>query len=174
MMRRCVLGVGIALLVAGSVTFGQSQRRTQKFSVQGSYTNFLVGQCDGFEIWSDWVELLTWVDRVDKNGQFAQEVGREKLLGQSLYYNSTNFDKAVAGGPGEAANFRWDAKTGRVYNSAVSWKVTVPGYGIIFAETGATVYQCDPYTFENCQLVSNTGHNQFIDEDLAALCDYLK
>jgi len=50
----------------------------------------------------------------------------------------------------------------------------VPGYGLIWAETGQFVLQCDPYTFANCQLVFNAGHNQFWDQDLAALCDFLK
>jgi hypothetical protein len=58
--------------------------------------------------------------------------------------------------------------------SGLLYKVRVPGYGPIFMETGALVYQCEPWTWENCVLVSNAGHNQFADQDLAALCEYLK
>ena len=45
---------------------------------------------------------------------------------------------------------------------------------MVFAETGQRVIRCDPVTFQNCEVVRNTGQNQYMDGDVAALCDFLK
>ena len=77
-------------------------------------------------------------------------------------------------GPGELENAHYDAASGIISVHGLSWKVRVPGYGLLWGETGNLVQQCDPHTFENCEVVSNVGHNQYMGQDPAALCDYLK
>ena len=106
--------------------------------------------------------------------QARQVSGGASVAPRSTYYNSEHPERAVAGGPGEVENSHFDPTTGLVSFHGLSWKVRIPGYGLIFGETGSAVFQCDPSTFQNCELVSNVGHNQFVDSDLAALCDYLK
>ncbi len=49
------------------------------------------------------------------------------------------------------------------------FKIRVPGYGVIFAESGHQVMD-----LATGQVISNSGPNQFIDGDAAALCQYLK
>jgi hypothetical protein len=71
-------------------------------------------------------------------------------------------------------DLQFDPATGSFRESGLGWKVRIPGHGVIFAETGTSVYQCDPQTSANCVLVSNVGFNQLADGDVAALCDDLK
>jgi hypothetical protein len=73
----------------------------------------------------------------------------------------------VTGGPAEAENARFVG--GYLYLSGPSWKIRVPGYGLIFAETGRGVKD-----LQTGEFVFNSGHNQFLEQDLAALCAYLK
>src|SRR5512139_3199041 len=104
MMRRCVVGVAIAVLVAGSMTFAQSQRRTEKFVVGPfSETEFVVGHCaDGnFDVLSDWVALMRGTDRYDKSGQFVQEVLLYDIIGEATYYNSLKPGNKLTGIPAE-------------------------------------------------------------------------
>jgi len=170
MMRRCVLGVAIAILIAGSVTFAQTQGRTEHYRIGPiADTGYLVGHCAGFDVLSDYVFLMTGVLRFDKSGQLVADRYQLKILGESLYYNSENDQKSVAGGPGEVESQRIDPETGLRFGAGVAFKVRIPGYGLIFAETGHFIY--DPGTGK---FLFNSGHNQMIGEDLEALCDYLK
>ena len=172
MMRRCVIGVGIAILIAGGVTFAQGQSRIEKYGIgpEGA-VGFVVGHCaDGdFDVLTDYVVLITGTTRYDKSGQFITDRYQLKVIGESLYYNSKAPEKSVSGGPGEVENHGFDPKTGLYTGAGLSFKVRVPGYGLIFAETGHFVfdYSAGKYVF-------NSGHNQFMDQDLAALCEYLE
>lgn len=169
-MRRCVLGVAIAILIAGSVTFAQTQGRTEHYSIGPiADTGYPVGHCAGFDVLTDYVFLMTGVVRSDKSGQPVADRYQFKVLGESLYYNSNNVQKSVAGGPGEVENQRLDPKTGFWSGSGVPFKIRIPGYGLIFVETGHFVYDRNAGKF-----LFNSGHNQMIGEDLEALCDYLK
>jgi hypothetical protein len=118
---------------------------------------------------TDYVFLVTGTNRYDKSGQFITYRYQVKLIGESVYYNSTNPEKSVPGGPGEVENHRSDPKTGLDNVSGLSFKVRIPGYGLVFAETGHWVYD-----YSAGEWVFNSGHNQFVDQDLAALCEYLK
>jgi len=172
MMRRCALGVAIAILIAGSVTFAQTQGRTEHYSIGPiADQGYPVGHCaDGdFDVLTDYVFLMTGMVRYDKSGQPVADRYQFKVLGESVYYNSRNAQKSVAGGPGEVENKRLDPKTGFWSGSGVSFKIRIPGCGLIFAETGHFVY--DPGTGK---FLFNSGHNQMIGADLEALCDYLK
>ena len=172
MRLRTVLSLAVVFILVATVSFGQ--KRTEKISVVLTESEYFVGQCEGFEVWTDFVALFSWTDLYDKNGQWVKTNQRYRVLGESLYYNSENHDRSILGGPGEIDRAQFWAATGVIKGGGLSWKVKVPGYGLIWAETGTLVWQCDPYTFANCVLVSNTGHNQFLDQDLAALCNYLK
>ncbi len=164
-----MFAVFVVLLMTGSVAFGQDKRRTEKFSIPLAFTGVSVGVCVGFEVLSDWTSLYTGTLLYDKSGQFVQQVDHVRVIGESRYYNSTDPAKEVMGGPGEMVQGRLDAATGLYYLSGDPYKVRVPGYGLIWSETGLVVYDTNTgqYTF-------NTGHNQFVDQDLTALCDYLK
>jgi opacity protein-like surface antigen len=169
MKKSLLIAASVVLLLLSSVAFSQDKRRTEKFSFSSSETGFLVGQCGTFDVLSDWTFLLTGTDLYDKSGQLVKEGYHYRVIGASLYYNSENPAKEVFGGPAEHENVRYDPATGVYYGSGPSFKIRIPGYGLIFAETGRWGFD------ENTgQYVFNSGHNQFVDKDLAALCNYLK
>lgn len=168
MKQRSVV-VLVLLLLMSSVAFSQDNRRTEKFSIPVTVTGALVGQCGNFDVLNDFVALLSGTIIYDKSGVAVQTIQHYRLIGESIYYNSANPAKRVLGGPAEHELDRIDLTTGIVYVSGPSFKIRVPGYGLIFAETGHLVF--DETTG---QLLFNVGHNQFYDQDLAALCNNLK
>lgn len=170
-LHRVLALVAVVMLLA-TVSFGQ--KRTEKGSLESSGTD-LVGQCEGFNVLTDYFFRMIWINHFDKNGELLRTRYQWKIIGESVYYNSEDLNKAVTGGPGEVSNQSFDPATGQIRVTGIVYKVKIPGYGLVFAETGALVWQCDdPYTFTNCVMVSNTGHNQYAEGDVAALCDYLK
>ncbi|MBZ5613539.1 MAG: hypothetical protein LAO23_05980 [Acidobacteriia bacterium] len=169
MKQGSVVAVTVVLLLMSSVAFSQDNRRTEKFSIPVTVTGALIGQCGNFDVLSDWVALLSGTILYDKSGVAVQTIQHYRLIGESIYYNSANPAKRVFGGPAEHELDRIDGTTGIVYVSGPSFKIRVPGYGLIFAETGHLVF--DETTG---QLLFNSGHNQFYGQDLAAVCNYLK
>ena len=170
MRYRWVVAFGLVLGLLAARGFGERRASTGFVAFSGTET---VGQCEGFSILVDYVDTMRWMDLVDKNGEWKRSKVSFHVI-WDLYYNSEDPRKAVAGGPCEAEVEHLDPTTGVIVWSGDLWKVKVPGYGRILSETGRAVLQCDPISFNNCRLVSNTGHNQFLDADLNALCDYLK
>lgn len=159
-------------LVAGA---GFGEPRAERYTSIIDAVAYPIGECEGFEVWSDWLAMYSVVARVDGDGDFVQSVEHIRVLGETLYYNSTDFEKSISGGPGEVENTVWIAATGEIHvDSGMVFKVKVPGHGMIFAESGRSVIQCDPYTFQNCHLVTSAGWNDFWDPHLDALCDYLQ
>jgi hypothetical protein len=172
MSARKLLSFAVMFLLVATVSFGQ--KRTEKGSVVISAEGVFVAQCEGFQVLTDYVGLFSWADLFDKNGQWVKENSRFRLIGDSIYYNSKDATKSLPAGPGEAENDHFVAATGVWRFSGIVFKIKLPGHGLIFVETGETVYQCDPYTWTNCVPVKNTGHNLWVDGDVAALCDHLK
>ena len=169
MRHRSVVAVVVVLLLMGSVGFGQGQGRSEKYTI-GPFGAIgeVVGNCGTFDVKVDYVALITGNLVYNKSGQLVNDVGHFRVIGESLYYNSENPAKAVTGGPVELENSR-TLDGYMYYGSGPSWKIRVPGYGLIFAETGHIIYDQRAQ-----EILFNAGHNQFVDKDLAALCDYLK
>jgi len=169
---RIIFAVAVAVILAGTIGFAQGQGRIEKFGIgPEASVGFKVGHCaDGnFDVLTDYVFLITGTNRYDKSGQFVTDRFQLKVIGESVYYNSSDPAKSLPGGPGEVENHRTDPKTGLGFGAGLSFKVRIPGYGLVFAETGrfASDYSTGEYVFQS-------GHNQFADQDLAALCKYLK
>jgi hypothetical protein len=169
MKQGSVVAVTVVLLLMSSVAFSQDNRRTEKFSIPVTQTGVLVGQCGNFDVLNDFTALVSGTIVYDKSGVAVQTIEHVRVIGESIYYNSANPTKSVLGGPGEGEMHRIDGTTGIVYISGPSWKIRISGYGLIFAETGHVVF--DETTG---QIFFNSGHNQFLDQDLAAVCNYLK
>lgn len=172
MNLRKVLPLAVVFILLATV--GIAQKRTVKGAVEASGSE-VIGGCQGFDIQTDYNFRFMYVLHFDKNGELVREKYQFKIIGESVYYNSTDLNKAVMGGPGEVVNVTIDPARGLLILRGLSYKVRIPGYGLIFAESGELVWHCDdPFMDTGCVMVKNTGHNQLIEQDIAALCDYLK
>jgi len=117
---------------------------------------------------TDYVGLISGTALYDESGQLVQEVSHIRLLGESLYYNSTDPTKSVVGGPAESENDRIDwASASTTALAELQGESPRPrshlhgdGHWVANMNTGEYVF--------------NSGQNQFVDGDVAALCDYLK
>lgn len=172
--RLLVVAAVCVFLLMGSTTFGAGQERMVKVSFIDNVIALPQAQCDGFQIWGDWVAQYTLIMHLDDAGVELRENNQYRVLGDSVYYNSMDPKKAVSGGPGEVQLQTVDYVKGIITLRGISWKIRIPGAGIILAETGISVIQCDPGTLENCAFVRSTGWNQVTDGDWAAVCNYLQ
>jgi hypothetical protein len=131
----------------------------------------VVVSCDGFDVLADYAMVVKLMEYYDGSNKLVKWQGFITTDGRGLYYNSTNPEHSVLGIPGETENDKGfvAGDNPRVTAAGPIWMVTVPGYGVIFAETGRFVID-----LTTGEIVANSGWNQLIDQDGAALCDYLK
>jgi hypothetical protein len=176
MMRRCVLGVAIAILIAGGVTFAQDQGRTARYEFTAAAEHQLIGPCGDYAIFAKYEVAVSVMDRYDKRNNLVQEILQARTIAPEVYWvgDPETFvavpnTSEVTGVAGETEIDRIDFATGMAYGQGSIFQVTVPGYGRIFSETGhmATALT-SPFT-----LLFNRGHNQLWEQDVVALCDYL-
>jgi hypothetical protein len=176
MRLRSLVLVAVSVLLFGSTGFAQDQRRAVQSFDTVSFTES-AGSCApyglDFEVLNDWVGTIHIVLVYDQQGQLRQRT-RNLRTTYSLYYNSNTPANSLLGGPGESITVRMTWEDGQLVSrqtSGGSWRVNLPGQGLIFGETGlATFDPLDPFG----PPVTNTGHNQYRDGDLRALCDALK
>jgi hypothetical protein len=179
-MRRCVLGVAIAILVAGSVVFVQAQGR----AIQSRWTEQVVGSvfvdCQtlgvgDFQVLNDYTASHHVMLLLDKDGALTQGI-QNITYPVDEYYNSkdTTRSKVLYGGPGENWEYRALFENGEMVSYKISgnlWKIRVPGYGVVFAGQGRAVYEWDPATNAWVK-VFNSGPTP-TDADRVALCNAL-
>jgi len=170
MLRRCVLMAAIAILITGGTAFAQNQGRTVKVEATNE-ARWSVGQCGTAEIvqWSN-ISMQETL-RYDKSGRLVEELYHYKAIRPSIYYLSDPSDllvpipntKSLMGSAGQNETDRHDVINDLWYGSGNLLQITVPGYGRIFTENG----HMGGYPFVN------RGHNNLLEADVAALCDYL-
>ena len=179
MMRRCVVLAALVILVAGGVAFAQQQGRQEKFEITEHVPQQVIAPCGDATILSTPVDVvIKIIDFRDKDDVLIKEIVQVRWvkpgsfwLGQysdvSERYEPVPGSRVATSVPGETEIDRFDFEAGMVYGSGSLLQVTVPGDGRIFSETGH-IYA----DFAGSFLI-NRGHNDLIDQDLAALCDYL-
>jgi hypothetical protein len=164
-----VLPAASALLFLVSLGFGQTRGRTEHFEVTIPVVGQELGSCGSFDLLTDYIVTYRGVIVFDKEGQSVIEVDQLLGFGQhSVYYNSEYPDLSLSGGPGEVETDRWYFEDGTLTSSGLTWKVIVPGYGPVFMESGRVVLD-----FNTGEVILNTGHNQYFEGDLAAICSFL-
>ncbi len=125
------------------MSVSQTQGRTEHYRIPLTDTAYYVGSCPDFDILNDYVGLMHGMLRCDMDGNPVQERYQFRLIGQSIYYNSTDPDKFVLGGPGEASEARIayeDSTPVLIFESGLIFKVVLDGYGPIFLNTGHDVF----------------------------------
>jgi hypothetical protein len=169
-----VLAAAVVLLFLVSLGFGQTQGRVEPYRFTVTDTAIFLGSCsEGFDIYYDDVALLHGQVRFDNDGNPVEEVFHIKILGETIYYNSTDSEKSVLGGPGENQVARIiyleDGTVAVELLSGLAYKVVLKGYGPAFFHTGHKII--DPQTGE---ILFDAGPDQALTEDFAALCNALK
>jgi hypothetical protein len=128
--------------------------------------------CGDFEVIFDETDIVVAVtDHYDRSGALVVRQTHVTILGRSVYFNSTDPSKRVEGVPGERENnriFFADGEVSKWYLHGPYNMITVPGYGRILAETGTFIFD------ESGDLIFNSGLNQLMEGDTAALCNYLR
>ncbi len=168
------LSSGVVFLFLAGLGFGQTQGRVEPFRFINTDTAVFLGSCsDGFDIYFDDVALWHGLVRYDQNGNPVEEILHIKLLGQTIYYNSTDPDKFVLGGPGENQVARYiileDGTAALDLISGLTFKVVLKGYGPAFFETGHLILD-----LQTGEILFKAGPSQYADQDFAALCNALK
>ena len=161
-------GVAIAVLIAGGVTFAQRQGRIEQFDIGPvAAAGCTVGHCaDGnFDILTDYVFLMTGIIRYDKSGQSVTDRYQYKVMGESVYYNSTDAQKSVAGGPGEVENTARSEDGHRVRRRSELQGQNPWLWSDLRRETGHFVYDDSTGKY-----VFNSGHNQFMHQEFSRPC----
>ena len=137
-------------------------------------TGFFVGNCDEATVLLvDFTFEITGTLHLDKAGNWLKEIDLMRPIGREVYYlgDSHSYlpinDNTLLSSPGEHLVNRTDYVNGFTYTTGNFYKIVVPGYGPILYETGLVVYDPD------FNVVFNSGWNQYIEGDLAAVCAYL-
>jgi len=167
--------------LAGGIAFAQSGNRVlQDRYVIGPIRGDLIGNCadygvGNFEVWNDWEASVHDVILFEKDGVTPKQLVENLKVLWEFYYNSTNPEaKRLTGGPGENQQLVMTYENGRVVSLRYSgpvFRVNVPGYGQVFAETG--VFKREYYDGA-WHFIMNSGKNQYWDGDIEALCWALK
>ncbi len=113
--------------------------------------------------------VLKWMLRFDRNGQPVKEIDRVGLAERSVYYNSVDPTKRVYGSPGEIEVDHIDFVNGVIQVSGNVFRVTLPHEGTIFAQSGKVLIDLATHA-----VLFQAGQTQYIDGDVAALCEHLK
>lgn len=134
------------------------------FSYQFHSTENVIGDCGDFEIWNDVNLVLDLVTHLNQDGDrtFTRQHWR---VSDSVYYRSDDPSVFVYGGPGEQDIRKYDWLDEVWAYSGPAFKITIPGYGVIFHEAGHAIY--DP---ANDELTFQRGPSDFTDGDFDALC----
>ncbi len=180
MVRRCVVGVAIAFLFAGSAVFAQDQGRIEKYVVgPEELLGLPLASCGSFDLLEDYKYVSTVIDRFDESGTTVlQKIVQTEYLYDRIYNPTSGKEVFAVPGSGqhnrfvlpvwEGADFISAFLSGMHYGMGPMYFFTVPGYGRIFVWAGMFVY--DGTTGD----LVHHGPSQLLEGDFAALCDYLK
>jgi hypothetical protein len=174
---RMVVAVVIAIVLAGTIGLAQGKARTEKFEGDPFLNlGYFIGSCSPtVDVLNDAKLQITSTLHYDKDGVLVKEIDYVHLLEPDAYYLANHATgvringNTLYGNPGEHEVDHYSFLLGVMSFTGPAFRVTVPGYGTIFAETGHAIRVLPTWDW-----VANTGWNGFQDQDVAALCDYLK
>ena len=179
MRVRMIVAVVVAVMLAGTLGFAQSQGRAVHKEFTGGWEGAFVSGCingygETFDVMNRFETSVKDTTIYDKKGQIAQVVRKVKFT-TDIFWNSLEPEKSLRGGPGENEEIRWTYENDLVvlmHQSGAIIRINLRGYGPIYFETGHA--RVDPITYE---VYFNSGWNHYWDGDPAAaeaLCNALK
>ena len=131
---------------------------------------FPVADCDGFQVIATSTINGHFILHFDSDGNVSH-VNQHINFRDSIYFNSAFPGVFILGGPGENVNQRFDdidpetGDAGLLAESVLSFKVTIPGYGVVFHQAGRFVVD-----LVAGEVVFQAGPADFDEGETAALC----
>ena len=130
--------------------------------------SMVIADCDDFQIVAEWTAHWTVVHHFEMDGTYSQN-WHVKIIGTDRYYNSTDPNKEVFGGPGEVQNSRYDEATNTLTMTGGMFRVTLPGRGVILLEAGTQLLDLDTGEF-----IIHHGPYDVTSGQVGELCEYLR
>ena len=152
---------GIAL--TASATPPEQDRSSS--SVQGQ----TVGNCGDFWVLTDYYLDISYKLFFDKSGNAIRDLAVVNLDGFSKYYNSTDPDRFVEGGPHEVQVQRFDFAENTYTFMGPGWRINLPGQGVIFLTTGRLVVD-----WGTKEVLFQAGPQDWLEGNLDELCAALR
>jgi hypothetical protein len=174
-----IVAVGVAVVLAGTLGFAQSQGRAVHSEFTETWEGPFVTGCindygETFDVMNRYEAPIKDTTIYNKQGQITQIIRSVKFM-NDIFWNSLEPEKSLRGGPGERNEIRWTYENGELVlmqQSGAIVRINLRGYGPIYIETGHA--RIDQITHE---VIFNSGWNHFWDGDPAAaeaLCNALK
>jgi hypothetical protein len=146
-----LVGIGVALAIP-----------PERFTIPTSGT-FVLAECDGFDVMDEFSGRLTVTEFYDQNGELVR-LTFQQFDHDRIYNSVTGFSVSSR----FVVNQTLYPDAGELYIRGLAFNITVPGYGIVFFDSGLGVF----YNVEGqWVLVKFAGNYQPDTELLCAAMD---
>lgn len=162
MIKKSVIKLVTVLLLTGIFLAGATPALAASpekltIPVSGAY---IVAECDGFNVIDEYTGLLTITEFYNQDGELERLTFQENS--QDRIYNSvTGFSVTSK----YTVNQTFYADTSELYIRGVAYNITVPGYGIVYFDSGLGVYYIDNGNYIEVKFAGNYR------PDTEALCE---
>lgn len=136
--------------------------RPVKEDIDTVFLGLFIGDCGSFNVLSDSAargHIKLWFDREGNLTRLSFHANYD-----TIYYSDADSDSFLAS-HGEVENTHIDYIDGTIAVTGVIYKLTIPGYGVVFHEAGRLVID-----LETDEILFEAGPSDFHDENLDALC----
>jgi hypothetical protein len=168
MRKLIILMCTVALLT--SMSAANAGRPTKLTLGPLQFDGQVVGSCGDFDILTDYSVHAILMFHYDAAGSEVR-ITRKLFIdnGNAIYYNSEEPSYWLPGDNGAREVDTLNLVNGSFTSTATTFKVTLPGHGVIFIDAGRVVY--NDYTGEVLFLA---GPLDYVNADFDALCAALR
>ena len=165
-----LLALTACLVVDGGSSLGAGDASRMVFFEIPWHGVDLVTTCDTVDVWSEYDIVLRVHLQFDKDGALDKSMRNVRMDGRdtyfSLYKDGSATGISFTGGP-EGGLMKADYDTGKFVFTALNYKLTVPGVGMVFHQGGH--YVCSvPMNPASCTQVA--GPDDLFAGNFDALC----
>jgi hypothetical protein len=162
MSTRRIGKLWMVLLFAGIVLLkpGLAQATPPVSFTTPTAGTFVLAQCDGFEVIDEYTGRLTVTEFYDQNGALVRLTFQENAKDR-VYNSVTGFSIDN----NYAVNQTYYPSSSEIYIRGVAFNLTVPGYGIVYFDSGLGVYYISSGNYTEIKFSGNYR------PDTAALCE---
>jgi hypothetical protein len=121
---------------------------------------FILAECDGFDVIDDYTGVLAITEFYDQDGDLVRLTFHENAHDR-IYNSVTGFSVYN----NYAVNQTYDPATSEIYIRGVAYNITVPGYGIVYFDSGLGVFYIEDGNYIEIKFAGNYR------PDTASLCE---